>query len=225
MIKVIVFILLSLFTTYIFSDDSFEFGCDQMESSFAEHNKRSTLIGNAFVITDTLDIRSDRIELYGDDYRFADCSGGVKIHNTKENFIITSEKLLYDNDKKEATVSGNAVMEDIENEMIIKGEYIKTFEKTSITLIQIRVRIINEDLVCRSEFAEYNSDKNTLVLTGDPVVYKGDDIFRASKININLDNNDIVMEGKVKGNISEEEKSEEKSEENPEEKAVDNENN
>lgn len=206
--KGLILLLIVFYTVHIHSEEGFEFGCDQMESSFAEHNKRSTLIGNAYIITDTLDIKSDKIELYGKDYRFANCSGNVKIHNTKENFLITSENLLYDNDKKEATVSGNAVMEDVENEMIIKGEYIKSFEKTSITLIQIKVRIVNEDLVCRSEFAEYNSDKNTLVLTGDPIVYKGDDIFRARTININLDNNDIVMEGKVQGNISEEEESE-----------------
>lgn len=206
--KVYCLIFIFIFSTLI-AEEGFEFGCDQMESSFAEHNKRSTLIGNAYIITDSLDIKSDKIELYGKDYRFADCIGNVKIHNTKENFLITSERLLYDNDKKEATVSGNAIMEDVENEMIIKGEYIKTFEETSITIIQIRVRIVNEDLVCRSEFAEYNSDKNTLVLTGDPVVYKGDDVFRASTININLDNNDIVMEGRVQGNISEEESDDE----------------
>lgn len=198
-----------LIITNLNSSEALIFGCDQSESSFAEHNKRSTLIGNAYVTTDTLDIKADRIELYGKDYRFANCTGNVSIHNTKENFYITSDKLLYDNDKKEATVTGNAVMKDVDNEMIIKGEYIKSFEETSITLIQIKVRIINEDLVCRSEFAEFNSDLNRLVLTGDPVVYKGDDVFRASKISINLDNNDIIMEGKVKGNISKEESEDE----------------
>lgn len=199
----IIYIVLSI--NISFSAESLVFGCDQSESSFAEHNKRSTLIGNAYVRTDTLDINADRIELYGKDYRFANCTGEVVIHNTKENFLITSEKLLYDNEKKEATVTGNAIFKDVDNEMIIKGEFIKTFEETSITLIQIKVRIINEDLVCRSEFAEFNSETNKLVLTGDPIVYKGDDLFQASRISINLDNNNIIMEGKVKGNISEEE--------------------
>ncbi len=203
--KILTICMLFFLNSLAFSKEGLTFGCDQSESSFAEHNKRTTLVGNAFVNTDNLDITSDKIELYGKDYRFASCSGGVKIHNTKENFRITSEKLLYDDDKKEATVTGNAIMKDVENEMIIKGGFIKYFEETSITLIQIKVRIINEDLVCRSEFAEYNSDKNTLVLTGDPIVYKGEDVFRASIISINLDNNDIVMEGKVKGNIIEEE--------------------
>lgn len=211
--RTFIIILGFLFPTLLYSEAGFEFGCDQMESSFAEHNKRSTLIGNAYVITGSLNIKSDKIELYGQDYRFAQCSGGVVVENIKENFVITSSKLLYDDDKKEATVTGNAEMEDVGNEMIIKGEYIKYFEETSITLIQIKVRIINEDLVCRSDFAEYNSDKNTLVLTGDPIVYKGNDVFRASKINIDLDNNDIVMEGNVKGNITDKEKAEKKTEE------------
>lgn len=207
----IIILILSIYNS--FAAESLSFGCDQSESSFAEHNKRSILIGNAYVRTDSLDINADRIELYGKDYRFASCTGEVRIHNTKENFLITSEKLLYDNEKKEATVTGNAILKDVDNDMIIKGEYIKSFEESSITLIQIKVRIINEDLVCRSEFAEFNSKTNRLILTGNPVVYKGDDIFRADKISINLDNNDIIMEGKVKGNISEEE-SEDVSEDN-----------
>ncbi|MGL1893756.1 MAG: hypothetical protein OCD02_19120 [Spirochaetaceae bacterium] len=199
-------ILLSV--NLINGSDGLLFGSDQSESSFAEHNKRSTLNGNAYIKTDTLDINADIIELYGKDYRFADCIDNVRIHNTKENFIITSEKMLYDNEKKEATITGNAMMKDEKNDMIIKGEYIKSFQETSITIIQIKVRIINEDLVCRSEFAEYNSNLNQLILTGDPIVYKGEDIFKASKITINLDNNDIIMEGKVKGSITEESQNE-----------------
>lgn len=196
--------LLSLLPTVIFAEGLI-FGCDQSESSFAEHDKRTTLIGNAYVKTDNLDIKADRIELYGKDYRFAKSTGSVTIHNTKENFIISSESLLYDNDRKEATVTGNSQLKDIDNDMIIKGEFIKSFEKESITLIQIKVRIITEDLVCRSEFAEFNSETNRLVLSGNPIVYKEDDVFKASIISINLDNNDIIMEGRVEGNISEEE--------------------
>lgn len=206
-------IIVSILSFTIFSDSGFTFGSDQMTASFAEHDKRSILTGNAFINTESMDIKSERIELYGKDYRFAKCTGGVEIHNTKENFKITSEELLYDNDKKEATVTGNAVMNDIDNEMIIRGEYIKSFEETSITLIQIRVRIINEDLVCRSEFAQFNSETNRLILTGDPVVYKEGDKFQASKIEINLDNNDIIMKGRVEGSITEEEKDDEKEEE------------
>ncbi|MBN2619294.1 MAG: hypothetical protein JXR64_13360 [Spirochaetales bacterium] len=210
MIKKILYIcLFSTAITYIYSGENLFFGCDQSESSFAEHNERTTLIGNAYVQTDTLEIKADRIELFGKDYRFAESNGRVKIYNSKENFYISSDKLLYDNDKKEATLIGNTELKDIDNEMIIKGEFLKSYEEKSITLIQIKVRIITDDLVCRSEFAEFNSEKNSLILTGDPIVYKGEDVFRASKISINLDNNDITMEGKVKGNITEEEKADE----------------
>lgn len=213
MIKKNITLILLAITVNLFSDSGFNFGSDQMTASFAEHDKRSTLTGNAYIETDTLDIKSDEIVLYGKDYRFADCLGNVSIHNTKENFKITAQKLLYDNDKKEATVTGNAVMNDIDNEMIIRGEFIKSFEETSITIIQIRVRIITEDLICRSEFAQFNSETNRLLLSGDPVVHKGDDIFRASTIEINLDNNDIIMKGRVKGSITEEEKDEEENNE------------
>lgn len=211
--KKYVFIILLLLSLLLYSDSGFTFGSDQMTASFAEHDKRSTLKGNAFIKTDNLDIFSDIITLYGKDYRFADCLGNVKIYNNKENFTIDADKLLYDNDKKEATVTGNAIMNDVDNEMIIRGDFIKSYEETSITIIQVRVRIITEDLICRSEYAQFNSETNRLVLSGDPIVYKEDDLFQASKIEINLDNNDIIMKGRVKGSITEEEKEESDDEE------------
>ncbi len=92
--KNIIILILLINTFCIYADSGFTFGSDQMTASFAEHDKRSKLTGNAFIRTDTLDINSETIELYGKEYRFADCIGSVEIHNTKENFVITSEKLL-----------------------------------------------------------------------------------------------------------------------------------
>ena len=92
-ISLIIFILV-IVNIHVFSSESLIFGCDQSESSFSEHNKKTTLYGNAYVKTKSLDINSDKIELYGTDYRFANCIGNVVIFNKDENFIIKSDKLV-----------------------------------------------------------------------------------------------------------------------------------
>ena len=56
-------------------------------------------------------------------------------------------------------------------------------------------------MVCRSEYAVYNRNEKILDLTGFPVVYKKDDEFRADKIRVDLDTDDVIMEGSVSGTI------------------------
>lgn len=199
-------LILLLITTLLTADSDFRFGSDQMTYSFSEHNKRSILTGNAFMISDDTEIHADRIEMYGEDSRFSECEGNVEVENKKEEYTLTCEKLIYDRVEKISTMNGNAVMQDMKNEMVIKGSYIKNYEETSVTIIQINVRIIKKDMACRSEFARYDKNSNTLELTGMPIVYKNNDTFKASKIIINLDNDEITMEGKVQGNIQNEEK-------------------
>ena len=111
-------------------------------------------------------------------------------------------------------------MIDQKNEIVAKGSYFKNLGKENITIIQIGVRILqaseDESMTCRSEYAKYNRDNNSLELSGMPVVFWQDDEYRATKITINLDTDDITLTGKVSGSI----RSEEEEEVGDEEKTV-----
>ena len=65
-------------------------------------------------------------------------------------------------------------------------------------------------------FAMYNRKNSSLNLTGRPVVTKSKDTFKASRIAVNLDTEDISLEGKVSGNVVDEQK------EKPQEEKEDN---
>ncbi len=56
-------------------------------------------------------------------------------------------------------------------------------------------------MVCRAEHAVYHRQEKLLDLTGFPIVYKKDDEFRADKIRVDLDTDDVIMEGAVSGTI------------------------
>jgi lipopolysaccharide export system protein LptA len=68
-------------------------------------------------------------------------------------------------------------------------------------VFQISVRLFKDDMVCRSEYAVYHRGDKLLDLSGFPVVYKKDDEFRADKIRVDLDTDDVIMEGAVSGTI------------------------
>jgi len=181
------------------SAESFTFQADKLSSSLAKGRESTILSGNARIVSDTITISADRIELYGKDQRYAICSGHITAIDTSKGIFLSSQDLFFDRSEETFRIETGAIMEDKENKLVVKGGYLEHRGKENMTIIQIGVRILKEDIVCRSEFARYRRDDSTLELSGNPFVqYKGDD-YKASRIIINLDNDEIVLEGSVSG--------------------------
>jgi len=189
-----------IFAVSLFSE-SFSFKGDKLETVLAKGKERTILTGNVQIVSDENLISADKVELYGKDFTFVQCSGNVDVKNEKRGIHLISENLFYNRKEKVVRVQGKAVMEDKKNEIVAKGGFLEDWENDEITIIQIGVRILKKDLVCRSEFARYIRKDNRLELSGMPVVfYKGDE-YRASKIFIDLDSNKIKLVGEIKGKI------------------------
>ena len=93
-------------------------------------------------------------------------------------------------------------MIDHDNEMVIKGGFLEHWERQDETLIQIGVRILSEDLVARAQFVRYDRGDQTVTLSGLPVVTWEGDEYRAARIFIDLDDDRIVLDGAVSGQLS-----------------------
>lgn len=213
--KISTLILFLAIVTALFSESKdFYFSSDRTSISLAEGNEQTNLDGNAQISSKDTVINADSIELYGDDFRFAVCTGNVLVVDSQQGIRINTENLFYDRKKEIMTINGYAEMIDQKNEIVVKGSYFKNFGKENITIIQIGVRILkaseDKSMTCRSEYAKYNRDINSLELSGMPVVFWQDDEYRATKITINLDTDDITLTGKVSGSIRSGEKDEEK---------------
>lgn len=174
----------------------------ESDSSYYDKGKsRMVLVGKARLVSDDTKISADRIELFGKDNRYALCSGNVAYVDTKKGVSINTEKLEYDRVAKRSTMQGPTVMEDKENKVVIKGSFIVDDGETEITLIQINVRIIKEGMICRSEYAYYRRKDKLLELSGLPVVVKDGNEYRASRITVDLDKDDVSMDGGVTGSL------------------------
>jgi lipopolysaccharide export system protein LptA len=194
--------ILLLFIFFFFlTGESIQFSADFMRYEAAEGSKFTVLSGNAYVKTGSKEITADEISLYGEDYNILVCSGNVEVNDSEEELKINSETLYYDRESKITRINSRSVMEDYKNEMIIKSGFMDYKQEEDILMLQIGVRILKEDLTCRCEFAIYDKNADSLIMTGLPVVYKNDDIFRASKITVLLENDEIQMDGKVEGSL------------------------
>ena len=191
--------------------DTFTFSGDNFSSVMSKGKEYTILSGNAKIVSGSTVINASKIELYGNNYRFAECTGIVKVQDNKKGLNIVADKMVFDRIEDISRLEGSVVMEDYRNEVIVKGDYLEYLGKTEIATIQIGVRILKEDMACRAEFALYNRETNILDLSGLPFVYWKGDEYRALRITINLDTDEISLEGKVSGLIHDDDKEDEDS--------------
>lgn len=186
--------------------ESLTFSADSTIARFAEGREQTELSGNAVVETKDLLIKADRIELFGEGFRFLRCSGEVHLENRKQDFLIRSSDLFVDRDREISRIEGYAEMEDGANGLLIRGGFFEDRgDDEGVTLIQMGVRIMKiadgEVMICRSEFARYFREEKILELSGLPRVDWKGDVYQASRILVDLETDEIRLEGQVTGTV------------------------
>jgi lipopolysaccharide export system protein LptA len=181
--------------------DTFRFTGNRMSTSLAKGKERTLLRGEARIKSDQTEISADEIEIYGKDFQFAECRGNVVARDSKKKLFITCDTLRFDRINNNLLAAGNAYMEDEDNEIIIRGHRLENRDKEDLVIIQIGGRIIKKDLAARAEFTTYRRGVNTLELSGMPVLFWKKDEYRATRIMMNLDSEEITLLGAVTGTI------------------------
>ncbi|MCL2558371.1 MAG: hypothetical protein FWE09_07820 [Treponema sp.] len=183
------------------AQDTFTFRADRMSGTRALGAEVTVLAGNAEVSTGSIRLNANRIEISGDNNRFIDAIGDVRGDDEGRGITFRADRVRYDRELGIARLEGSAALEDRENEVVVMGQFIEFDEESDIVVIQIAARIFQEDTITRSEHAVFRREERILDLSGFPVVFRGDDEFRADRIRVDLDTNDVTMEGSVAGTI------------------------
>jgi len=194
-------VIFSILLTSTVTADTFTFRADHASGGKATGREITILTGNAEVRSDKMILRADRIEIHGSDNRFIDCSGNVRGHEEEKDIIFTTSRMRYDRTLKIARLEGNSTLEDKKNELVARARFIEYDDENEIAIMQISVRLFKDNLVCRSEYAIYQRGEKMLALSGFPVVYKKEDEYKADRIRVDLDTDDVIMEGDVKGSL------------------------
>jgi len=185
---------------------AFTFSGDSTSISFSENDRRTLLTGSARITSEDLVISSAVIELFGDNFRYARCSGDVQVENAPQQITLSTESLFYDRETELVRIRDYVEMVDLKNEIVVKCGYLEYFNKTELSIFEIGVRILKSteegQMVCRSDFARYDRISDTLQLSGNPVVYWKGDRYSAISITINLENDEISLEGDVEGEFT-----------------------
>ncbi len=185
---------------------TFTFSGDSTSISFSEDDRRTILTGNARIRSEDLLILAEEIELSGEDFRYARCRGNVQVENSPQKITLTTDSLFYDREREFVRIRDYAEMVDLKNEIVVKCGYLEYYNDRELAIFQIGVRILkaSEDgqMVCRSDFARYDREVDSLQLSGDPIVYWKGDRYSAVSITINLETDEISLEGDVEGEFT-----------------------
>lgn len=181
--------------------DTIDFSADSVQSVLAQGKEKTVLSGRARVTSDKIAVTADRIEISGTNYRLLVCEGNVVADDRKNGIHLTAPKLTYDRDRSFAVLEGPAVLEDSDNHVVLKADWIQDDGDAGVTVAQVNVRILKEGLACRSEYAIYRRKEHLLELSGAPRVVKNGDEYRATRMVVNTDTEEISLEGSVSGTV------------------------
>jgi len=196
-------LLAALFaSSLVLEAEPISFSADSVQSSLAKDKERTVLSGKAKVKTGSISITADRIELFGKDFIYLDCSGKVLVIDTDRQIRIETPILYYDRSTKLARAQGPSILQDDKNKLVLKAEWIESDGENEVTLAEVAVRIVKDKLACRAEYALYRRRENSLELSGSPSAYKEGDKYEASRIVVNTETEDIQLQGEVKGSVT-----------------------
>lgn len=189
-------------------DDTIAFSADRMSGSSGKSRETTVLEGHASVRVGSLSISGGRIELSGKDFRYVKAIGAVKGEDTEKGFSFTADEVAYDRDTQIATLRGQARLEDTKNEVSAGASLISYNRETEVAILQVGVTLIRKKIDCTSGFALYRRTVSTLELSGEPVVKRDTDEFKASRITVDLETERITLDGAVSGTLKDAKKTE-----------------
>lgn len=182
-------------------DRSFSFSSDRTVVVFSEGREKTTLVGNAQVTSKNTQLSADYIEVYGEDFRFVECTGNVTVLDEEEGYRVKTDSLFFDRELEILRGRGANVMEDFDNEIVIKSEFLEHRNKEDRSEIQVGVRILGEDIVATAGFVRYQRDTEVLEFSGLPLVQWRGDQYQAARIIVDMNDDTVDLQGDVYGEI------------------------
>lgn len=115
--------------------------------------------------------------------------------------MLKADSMDYDRTLKTSRFRGLVQLEDSSNGVTVRAGLLDYDETSEKVVMQTGVRLFKGDLVCRSDYAVYDRQAETLDLSGLPAVNKKRDVYRAGTIHVNLKTEDVLLDGEVSGTI------------------------
>ncbi|MDE7391506.1 MAG: LPS export ABC transporter periplasmic protein LptC, partial [Treponemataceae bacterium] len=103
---------------------------------------------------------------------------------------------------KIANLESSVHLVDVQNEVTADAQVIEYNQTTEIAVMQINVTLRQKDNTCTAAYAVYRKNDKMLEMSGNPKIVQGEDTFRAQGITLDLDTQEITLDGRVSGTVT-----------------------
>ena len=183
------------------SAERITFYADNMSGTAGSTSDTTKLEGNAYVRTASMEIAADSITMSGKNFRYIDAEGNIDGKNLDTKMEFTCGNMSYDRETKIATLRDSVHLDDTENKVSADAEIIEYNQNTDIAVLQIDITLKQKDNVCNGAYAVYRKKAQMLELSGNSQIKQGEDTFRAQEITLDLNSQEITLDGRVKGSV------------------------
>jgi lipopolysaccharide export system protein LptA len=183
------------------SAERITFYADNMSGTAGSTSDTTKLQGNAYVRTASMEIAADTITMSGRNFRYIEAEGNIDGRNLDTKMEFTCSSMSYDRETKIATLRDSVHLDDTENKVSADAEIIEYNQNTDIAVLQIDITLKQKDNVCNGAYAVYRKKVQMLELSGNSQIKQGEDTFRAQEITLDLNSQEITLNGRVKGSV------------------------
>lgn len=195
-------LLFCFFLAVPLAADVIQFKADSMSGNTGSGQETTVLSGRAWISTSDMEINADRIELSGANYDIITATGSINGINTESGFTFTAAKLSYDRRTDIVKLEGNVTLTDTENDVTASAYLIEYNQKTETAVLQMNVKLVQKDSVCTAALATWRKEERMLEMSGTPKIVRNEDTFTAQEITFNMDTEEITLDGKVRGTVT-----------------------
>lgn len=203
--RILIFLLL-IITFPLFALSDIYFSSSRSSLSLKEGHEDVVLSGPAIIEVDSLRIESDKINLTGLDWDIITCTGRTSVVDEERGISIDTTKLWFDRNSELLLISTWFEVEDKKQEVSATGGSLSYNMKDELLELSMQVmlnKVTKDGLMrCQAESVIFDRKNNTLSLKGKAKVFWKGDSYSAEVISVDLDNDRINLEGKIKGDLN-----------------------
>jgi lipopolysaccharide export system protein LptA len=203
-IRIIITLLLLPLVSLLAEEISFSGGSTSMRMQ--QGFETITLSEGASIVSGSLRLEADTIVLTGESFRYATCTGSVKLSDEERGITLQSQNLYYDRQEALIIIDGYLELDDQTNEVIASAFHLEFTLDDGIVLLQVQVRLFKHTesgaMVCKADSLRFNREKQMLNLEGNATIDWDKDLYQAQRITVDLTTEAITMEGAIKGVVN-----------------------
>lgn len=195
----------ALCASSLFSD-TLTFSGGKSSLSMKKGKEQVILSDGAEISFGSMLVSGNKITLSGNEWRYVESEGLTTIKDSEQGLEIKANSLWFDRETESLVITSWFEIEDTKQELSAMGGSL--FYDMNADMLELMkqvslLKITDSGIMkCTSEYISYDRESDILTLKDGAKIVWGSDTYQAEMISVNLNTDEIKLEGRIEGNIN-----------------------